>query len=598
MLHPYSVSAAARFFISILVAVGSLAGVSTASSQQPATRVCPPEATDCYTVGGRRVDLEWSPRYESVTFSSPPRNRDVEVLARRIEAGINPIGRIKQHPLLDTFGVILIELYEDVSPERVREAISGLDFSGDKRIFLGRDPAASGNPVYRSRAADFILVNQLTLHFKDNVEGATRQSVLDALAREHRGMEVVRDYSRRNWYVLRFPTLTARQTLALANRLNTEETVEFAEPDFISVGGPALPTGDVERTPGIGGAASPGDGLCPAAPPNGGTDPYFASQWYLDSAAMADVNAVKAWTLLGESQSDIVVAIIDSGVQANHEDLSGQVLVSMGGDTTDSPKTPAGTPGKHVEDAHGTAVAGIVNAITGNPRGIKGLGPGVKLVSVRVMYWAPDDDIWAAHPTWFAAGIEIAAEVAHVLNNSWYSVPDTGQIESSINYALGLGRTLVFAAGNQWEDAPSPVLYPAILSTTKPILAVGASNQTGGIYNWSMEGLTNLYWGSLQGVGLSMVAPGTQMITTDLMGNQGYCKTGGYSVFWGTSAAAPLVAAAAALVIAKNPALSPAQVRDKLLMSAKHPTPSGRPTAELGWGLLDACRALDGGTTC
>jgi subtilisin family serine protease len=263
-----------------------------------------------------------------------------------------------------------------------------------------------------------------------------------------------------------------------------------------------------------------------------------------------------------------------------HPDLQGKLISGWDAYSGDNDPSP------QYWDGHGTAVAGVAAAVTGNAHGIKGIGADVSIMPVRVYQTpypnAPDADM--PHVA-IKAGIETAAEAAEILNNSWVksqSMLANNAIEAGIDYALGLGRVVIFAVGNEGKS----VRYPALLSTSvasggepRPIVAVGATDSDDQATSWTNFGDDRV----------SVVAPGLDILTTDISGSSGYCQTD-YVIFSGTSAAAPLVAGTAALVVSNEPTLSPNAVRERLQST----TNSMVYEQKTGHGRIDACRALLG----
>ena len=212
-----------------------------------------------------------------------------------------------------------------------------------------------------------------------------------------------------------------------------------------------------------------------------------------------------------------------------------------------------------------------------------GVAPGVKILPVRVTN--PAAEYTAAD---IAAGIRWAFQHgARVLSNSW-TWGDFPELHEAIREASAAGAVVVFAAGN---DQGSSVRYPA---RYPECLAVGSSNQCDGPKRIDDESL-DLY-GHCSGPELSVVAPGTSMVTTDLMGPQGYSGDNYTASFNGTSSACPVVAGVAALLLSRAPGLKPGQVRELLQRTADDLTPVqlvGQPVDNLiGYGRVNADAAL------
>ncbi len=347
-------------------------------------------------------------------------------------------------------------------------------------------------------------------------------------------------------------------------------------------------------------------------------DPYYPSQWHLNNTgqdggvAGIDIKAEGAWDItLGDG---INIAIVDSGFEADHPDLADNNV----GDGYD---TDTGTSPTAVWGRHGTACAGIAAAKGNNDTGVTGVAPNSGLISVSQSFNNGLNSI-----SQMADGISWAWQNgADVISNSWNTnVSSCGilqceLVEDAINNALlngrnGLGSVVVFSSGN---DNINGANFP---SNSNPlILCVGAIDKCG-----IRSGRTDIVpescdpWctgckpGSSYGTPLDVVAGGTNVLTTDRVGGQGYnppeSGTGhpdtDYAFFGGTSAACPMVAGVTALVLSANPDLTVQQVNDIIEQSAQkirqdvytYSSTGGRPNGdwnnELGYGLVDAHQAV------
>jgi subtilisin family serine protease len=307
-------------------------------------------------------------------------------------------------------------------------------------------------------------------------------------------------------------------------------------------------------------------------------------QWALDNPGNpgvvgADVAATAAWTI-ATGKADVAVAVIDDGVEVTHPALSSAIVAqrNLVDDTDDA--TPSST-----RDYHGTACAGI---IASRDPTVRGLAHGVSLVACRVASRTQDN--WLVDDFSFADGIDWCwnAANADVLSMSFSGGPPNDLISQALTRARTQGRggkgcLLIAAAGNSGQK----VVYPASLDG---VVAVGATNQwderkTKG----SRDGETN--WASNFGTGLSLMAPGVKVVTTDLTGERGRDPSSINGRFNGTSAATPFVAAAAALVLSVRNDLREQDVR-KILEATADSLGSPRWSAEVGFGRLNAFNAL------
>ncbi len=253
-------------------------------------------------------------------------------------------------------------------------------------------------------------------------------------------------------------------------------------------------------------------------------DPMFSDQW-----ALAAINIGHAWEwILGNT--NVIIAIIDQGVQRTHPDLSAHFFGYVGYDFVDGDNDPS--PANQNED-HGTHCAGIAAAVINNGVGISGVSNS-RLYSMRVLN-AQGSGTYEA----IANGIRRAADSsAHILSMSLGGSSPNSTLEAACTYAWNRGCLLVAASGNTGANG---ILYPARYNT---VMAVGAISHDDAYPTFSTRGPE-----------LELCAPGVNVLSTVV--------TSSYdSVNWsGTSMATPHVSGVAALVKALNPALTNAQIR-------------------------------------
>ncbi|HZR12813.1 MAG TPA: S8 family serine peptidase [Acidimicrobiia bacterium] len=278
-------------------------------------------------------------------------------------------------------------------------------------------------------------------------------------------------------------------------------------------------------------------------------DPIRWLQWPLN-----DVPYEQTWAT--RDASGQTVAVVDTGVDATHEDLrSGQVL--PGTDLV----APGGN-GRVDPNGHGTAVSGVIAATVGNGIGISGAARGARILPVRVL-----DASGTGYLSDVASGLVWATDHGATVVNM--SLAATGlttypPVDLAIAYARAHGVVVVAAAGN---DGPgSPPEYPA---DAAGVIAAGATDSSNTVASFSSQGS----W-------VAIAAPGVSIATT-WPGNA-------YVYENGTSFASPYVASAAALVRASAPWLDPDEVRSALTSTA---TPLG-PARAYGAGLVNPLRAV------
>ena len=283
-------------------------------------------------------------------------------------------------------------------------------------------------------------------------------------------------------------------------------------------------------------------------------DPFFASQYALQSQSYQGIDAVDGWNL-GQGSNSVIVAIVDTGIDYTHEDLAGKVI--KGYDYVNEDFDPKDDHG------HGTHVAGIVGAIANNSRGIAGVCPACSLLAVKVV-----GSDGSGSNSWIANGIANAASLgARVINLSLGGMDRSSTIQLAVQQAYAKGAVIVAASGN---DGSGVTLYPAGFPE---VIAVGATDKNGGRASFSNYGSH-----------LDVAAPG-QAIYSSLPGNR-------YEAWNGTSMAAPHVAGLAGLLFSKNPALTNVQVRQIMEATAQDLGAAGR-DASFGYGRINVYAALN-----
>ncbi len=337
--------------------------------------------------------------------------------------------------------------------------------------------------------------------------------------------------------------------------------------------------------------------MYPLLTPN---DPYYTSyQWTLFEAT-GGIRAPAAWDVTTGSPS-VYIAVVDTGYRP-HADLGGKLVagydfiddteVSNDGDGRDADASDpgdAGCPGSTNSSTwHGTHVAGIAAAASNNGQGIAGVSWGSRILPVRVLgvcggYTSDivDGVRWAAGLA--VDGVPANPTPARVINLS-LGGPGSCETEfqSAIDDVVARGSVVVVAAGNSNQDAGN--FSPA---SCRNIVTVAATTRQG-----SRASFSNF------GTGVTIAAPGQGILST-LNSGTGAPAADSYAIYNGTSMAAPHVAGVVALMLSQNPALTPAQVKAKLVSSARRfPTGTGLDctTSLCGAGIVDAAGALASGT--
>ena len=246
----------------------------------------------------------------------------------------------------------------------------------------------------------------------------------------------------------------------------------------------------------------------------------------------------------------ILVAIIDSKVDASHPDLAGAITASFDAAADNEPP--------HL---HGTGMAGAIAA----HRNMLGTAPGMELLTVRAF----SSQAGSAEGTTFniLKGLDWAAsQGARVVNMSFAGPPDP-RLRDALAKANQKGMVLIAAAGNAGPN--SPPLFPAADPGVIAVTATDANDR--------------LFEGANRGNYIAVAAPGVDILAP--------APDGAYQFTTGTSVAAAEVSGVAALLLERNPALTPAEVRKILMDTAKHLGPTRR-DRNFGAGLINAFKAL------
>jgi subtilisin family serine protease len=329
-------------------------------------------------------------------------------------------------------------------------------------------------------------------------------------------------------------------------------------------------------------------------------DPLFPGQWALENTGQAgehrsdasagDVDAPKAWTYtLGSPQ--VLIAVLDDGVQLDHPDLAANIA-NAGRDFTVDPPVASASP-RTAADRHGTSVAGIAAARGGNGLGVSGMCPRCRILPIRI-----EGSSNAGTAAAFRYAIEQGADV---ITNSWgyaRAVPTGADaaVRDAIDTAAregrdGRGTLVVFGMTN--ESVDNCYGEHVDISSLESVVAVGVSDHNDEI------------GGSGFGACIDVVAPAKPkarstlgVMTTDRTGVDGHVADDYYSGFGGTSAAGPLVAGIAGLLLSLNPELTRQDLQRILEHTAEKIDPAAARydaagfSERAGYGRVNAARAL------
>ena len=308
-------------------------------------------------------------------------------------------------------------------------------------------------------------------------------------------------------------------------------------------------------------------------------DPYLSKQW-----GLTKIQAEQAWSVADGTGATI--AIVDTGVDLEHPDLAPKLVSAPDADFSGDLQTD----GPQDENGHGTHVAGIAAAVTGNGIGVAGTAPGASILPVRVL-----DENGSATAEEVARGVRYAADHgADVVNLSLGLPSGTGQVVrlmgavdslyDAIDYAWSKGAVVVIAAGN---DSVPLCAEPA---AAPKAVCVGAtdSRDVRSFYSNSDATMTRPF----------LVAPGGDGVTCSGNVFSTYLRSApdtvcsdepGYEAIAGTSMATPFVSGVAALLASQG--LSNSAIVSCLEQSAEDLGVPGRDPV-YGYGRVNAYRAV------
>ena len=276
-------------------------------------------------------------------------------------------------------------------------------------------------------------------------------------------------------------------------------------------------------------------------------DPYYPYQWHLSR-----IEAQTAWDSTVGS-SEVIIAILDTGVDGTLPELEGKLVPGWNffednADTSDVL-------------GHGTRVAGTATVHTNNGAVVASVAWDSKIMPIRIS----DANGWASDSTIAAALVWAADHGARIANISFDMLASDSISTAASYFSSNSNGVVIFAAGNGGVFDNS--------ANDPHILGVAATDRDDQLTSWSDRGNN-----------IDLTAPGVSIYTIS--------ENGGVASTSGTSHAAPIVAGVAALVVAANPALDAADIRDVLTQSADDLGIAGWDSS-YGWGRVNAAAAVD-----
>jgi len=440
-------------------------------------------------------------------------------------------------------GLVLTVVKEGLNKEAITQALERLSKLTEIKYCT---------PVFQFCNMKLILRDEFTVRFKPEVT----EEYIHSLNVENT-VEVVRKSPyRHNRYVLRVINPKSKNAIEAANIYNEHPQVKYGTPNFIVIGG------YLDMYP---------------------DDTYFQQQWGMHNTGQtggtkdADIDAPEAWDI-ATGNNEIIVAVIDTGVDYNHIDLAGNMWVNPG----EIPGNDIDDDNSYVDDVygwdfadddnnpldyryHGTHCAGTVGAIGNNNEGVAGVCWKLKVMNLKVFPNYGNEQFIDGAIKAIEYGVDKGAKV---LSNSWGGGDYSQLLKDEIEQAGAAGVLFVAAAGNpangQDPNNDTTPHYPASYDCNN-IIAVMATDHDDERSIWPDYMRSSAYGP----ISVDLGAPGTDILSTlptyetEAMYWEGFSTY--YDTLNGTSMAAPHVAGACALVWSLNPYLSHLEVKDILL---------------------------------
>lgn len=326
----------------------------------------------------------------------------------------------------------------------------------------------------------------------------------------------------------------------------------------------------------------------------------YADQWALHKVGFAP-KGKNAWDLLDEDGAEVIVAIIDTGIDWNHRDLAWRNIWLNKKEIADNGKDDDGNGfvddrigwdfwaddnRPWDEDGHGTLLAGIIAARADNNTGIAGINPKARIMPLRAL-----NAFGHTRASYVARALVYAVDNgARVVNLSVGGTGESQLFRAAVDYAESKGVLVVAAAGNEAAELQNilPGAHPAVFT----VAALDPQDKRAAFSNYGAEvdiaapgvdilSLRARFTDTMLGLGDIEYTPGQATVGED----KRYYRVGG------TSFASPFVTGIASLLLSKDPSLQAADLRRILRQSAKD---VGEPGWDqlTGYGRVDAYSAL------
>jgi subtilisin family serine protease len=484
-----------------------------------------------YVVGGRQIELQPSTAHVGVQFDD-----ELSSIGRRdamMKVG-NPSFDQRFEVPNERLTIVPIDTVARVSPSAMVNRIAS---SSDVKTL---------RPVFKVGSNRALFTNRLNICIRPGANiDLSLLSDLELSVSEQFGRELVVELA------------LGIDPIAATTQLGEIDWIEYVEPDFMVIG---------------------------KHPHPGQNDSFSPLSTDENQYAIVITQTDLAWDL-PTSATSVRLAVLDDGVTMMHPALSSTLVATYDAINDYLDATP------NSWDSHGTASTGIAGAVL-KVGGLKGVCGGCDILAVRIAQSTAKGSGWVVRNSDIRRGIDWAvAHGADVFSLSWGGSVPSNAITSALFRARTQGRggkgcVVTAAAGNAF----SAVEFPANLVG---VLAVSGTNQLDE-FKSPTSGDGETWWGSNYGPEIDIAAPAVNIFTTDLLGADGKAQGDYMSNYNGTSAATPIVAGAAALLLKINPDLTESEVREALTSNAdkvgRYAYESGR-NNYFGYGRLNVYRA-------
>ncbi|NOU95444.1 S8 family serine peptidase [Paenibacillus sp. LMG 31456] len=387
------------------------------------------------------------------------------------------------------------------------------------------------NHPEQNEGTSHYTINQVVVRFKKEPTPAE-------LAQIQSEIRTTRPHHKLGYtYVFESEHMEAKQLMNYFQKWN----VEYVEPHFLYLTNTTVPLNS-QQTPDSSTAVQDNTAIKP------NDSLYQRYQWNLPQ-----IETELGWDI-SKGSEDVIVAVVDTGVDMNHPDLKNQLIEGI--NVVNTGALPMDDVG------HGTHVAGVIGALVNNNLGVAGMSWYNRVMPVKVL-----DQSGAGTTYAVAQGIIWATDHgAKVINMSLGNYADANFLHDAVRYAYDHDVVLIAASGNDNTDRPGfPAAYPEVFA----VAAADANKNKASFSNY--------------GDYIDVAAPGVSIAST-YPNNQ-------YAALSGTSMASPHVTALAALIRSANPSLKNTEVMQIIRDTAQDVGAKGKDNY-FGYGLIDVAAAL------